>query len=297
MEPGRPGHAPAKINLTLHITGQRPDGYHLLDSLVVFAGLGDQIEATLSRDLTLAVSGPFAAGVPTDGRNLVLKAAEALRSARGVTLGAAIRLTKALPHAAGLGSGSSDAAATLALLAQLWNVAPLADDDPAVLALGADVPVCRHAPAPVRMRGHWPRPERRTDAAALRPCLGQSRCRRANSRGVPHPTLPEQSPNGGHPGGDGLRCLLRLAEHPAQRHARSGRTYCPGNRNGPDAASEASACWGRCHVGIRGNLCSAGPRHGCCPTGQPGRSDQSYGLVDSACPLAGLTDQTRRATT
>lgn len=153
MEPGRPGHAPAKINLTLHITGQRPDGYHILDSLVVFAGLGDQIEATLSRDLTLAVSGPFAAGVPTDGRNLVLKAAEALRSARGVTLGAAIRLTKALPHAAGLGSGSSDAAATLALLAQLWNVAPLADDDPAVLALGADVPVCRHAPAPVRMRG------------------------------------------------------------------------------------------------------------------------------------------------
>ncbi len=147
------GLAPAKVNLTLHVTGRRADGYHLLDSLVVFAGVGDQLSATLATSLSLTVSGPFAAGVPTDGRNLVLRAAEALRQARGVGMGAQIRLTKALPHAAGLGSGSSDAATALSMLADLWGVAPLAADDPAVLALGADVPVCRRAPVPVRMQG------------------------------------------------------------------------------------------------------------------------------------------------
>jgi 4-diphosphocytidyl-2-C-methyl-D-erythritol kinase len=148
-----PGLAPAKVNLTLHVTGQRPDGYHLLDSLVVFADVGDQISATAAEGLTLSVTGPFAKGVPLDDSNLILRAAKALRAARGVTRGAALRLNKVLPHAAGIGSGSADAAAALRLLAALWEVPPLAPDDPLVLGLGADVPVCLHAPRPARMAG------------------------------------------------------------------------------------------------------------------------------------------------
>ncbi len=147
------GFAPAKVNLALHVTGRGEDGYHRLDSLVAFAGVGDQIAATPSRDLTLSVTGPFSAGVPTGDDNLVLRAARALRAARGVQKGAAIRLVKNLPHSAGLGGGSSDAAATLRLLAKLWEVEPLDAASPEVLALGSDVPVCLRAPEPFRMRG------------------------------------------------------------------------------------------------------------------------------------------------
>jgi 4-diphosphocytidyl-2-C-methyl-D-erythritol kinase len=147
------GFAPAKVNLSLHVTGQRADGYHLLDSLVVFAGLGDQIAAKPARDLTLSVIGPFAQGVPVDETNLVLRAARALQKARGVANGATLRLTKRLPHAAGLGSGSADAAATLRLLSSLWKVAPPDPDDAFVLELGADVPVCLAGPRPLRMQG------------------------------------------------------------------------------------------------------------------------------------------------
>ncbi|MCC7321831.1 MAG: 4-(cytidine 5'-diphospho)-2-C-methyl-D-erythritol kinase [Rubellimicrobium sp.] len=147
------GFAPAKVNLALHVTGRGADGYHLLDSLVVFAGLGDRIGATVSQHMGLAVEGPFAPGVPVDERNLVLQAALLLASRRKVRLGAQIRLTKVLPHAAGVGGSSSDAAATIRRLAELWHVAPLLPDDADVLALGADVPVCLTAPAPRRMRG------------------------------------------------------------------------------------------------------------------------------------------------
>ncbi|MDG0988735.1 MAG: 4-(cytidine 5'-diphospho)-2-C-methyl-D-erythritol kinase [Yoonia sp.] len=147
------GSAPAKVNLTLHITGQRTDGYHLLDSLVVFVDVFDQISATLANDLTLTVGGPFSAGIPTDDSNLVMRAARALQTERGVTKGAKLHLDKHLPHAAGIGSGSSDAAITLAMLADLWDVPPLAPTSPEVIALGADVPVCLQAPNPVRMSG------------------------------------------------------------------------------------------------------------------------------------------------
>lgn len=145
--------APAKVNLTLHVTGQRHDGYHLLDSLVVFAGVADKLSATIAPDLRISVGGPFSMGVPTDHTNLMMRAANALRTARGVTKGAALTLEKHLPHAAGIGSGSSDAAATLAMLAELWQVAPLPATAPEVVALGADVPVCLCAPRPVRMSG------------------------------------------------------------------------------------------------------------------------------------------------
>ena len=141
-----PGFAPAKINLSLHVTGQRPDGYHLLDSLVVFADLGDRVTARAAPGLSLAVTGPMAAGVPVDGSNLVLKAAMAL----GAGQGASVTLEKHLPAAAGIGGGSSDAAAALRVLSDLWNC-PM-PDPAAVLALGADVPVCVQGTA-CRMRG------------------------------------------------------------------------------------------------------------------------------------------------
>ena len=145
--------APAKINLTLHVTGQRSNGYHLLDSLVVFAGIYDEITATSAPDLQIKIGGPFAMGVPTDDTNLILRAAYALRAARGVTLGAHLTLEKNLPHAAGIGSGSSDAAMTLSMLAALWDVEPLSAKAPEVIELGADVPVCMKAPSPIRMEG------------------------------------------------------------------------------------------------------------------------------------------------
>jgi 4-diphosphocytidyl-2-C-methyl-D-erythritol kinase len=147
------GLAPAKVNLTLHVTGKRADGYHLLDSLVVFAGIGDEISATPAPEFTLDVSGQFSDGVPRDDTNSILRAARMFQARAGVHMAAHLRLTKTLPHAAGIGSGSSDAATTLSLLARLWDVPPLAADDPDVLALGADVPVCRRAPHPVRMEG------------------------------------------------------------------------------------------------------------------------------------------------
>jgi len=131
--------APAKINLTLHVTGRRDDGYHLLDSLVIFADLGDRLILDPG-PLALAVTGPEARGVPTGPENLVLRAA----ALAGVTRGR-LRLHKILPAQAGIGGGSSDAAATLCLLAD-----PLPPPE-ALLALGADVPVCL-APGPTRMR-------------------------------------------------------------------------------------------------------------------------------------------------
>ncbi|MCK0121357.1 4-(cytidine 5'-diphospho)-2-C-methyl-D-erythritol kinase [Loktanella sp. F6476L] len=145
--------APAKVNLTLHVTGQRADGYHLLDSLVVFTDAGDLITATPADGLTLTVTGPFSAGVPTDGTNLILRAAETLRRMRGVIKGAAITVEKHLPNEAGLGGGSSDAAATLKLLADMWDVEPLPMSAPEIVMLGADVPVCLAAPKPIRMQG------------------------------------------------------------------------------------------------------------------------------------------------
>jgi 4-diphosphocytidyl-2-C-methyl-D-erythritol kinase len=124
------GLAPAKVNLTLHVTGKRADGYHLLDSLVVFAGIGDEISATPAPEFTLDVSGQFSDGVPRDETNSILRAARMFQARAGVGMAAHLRLTKTLPHAAGIGSGSSDAATTLSLLARLWDVPPLAADDP-----------------------------------------------------------------------------------------------------------------------------------------------------------------------
>lgn len=138
--------ARAKLNLALHVTGRRADGYHLLDSLVAFADLGDGIRVEPAPDLRLTIDGPMAAGLSAAEDNLVLRAARLMGAGRG----AAIRLTKRLPVASGIGGGSADAAATLSALAELWGV-PLPDPE-AVLSLGADVPVCLGG-LPARMQG------------------------------------------------------------------------------------------------------------------------------------------------
>lgn len=142
----------AKVNLTLHITGRRADGYHELESLVVFARVGDELEFAPATELMLSVTGPFAPALAAGGGgaggsgagndNLVLRAARALRTRLGIAEGAHIRLDKHLPVAAGIGGGSADAAAALTGLAALWGAA-----DAAMLAeigpsLGADVSVC-----------------------------------------------------------------------------------------------------------------------------------------------------------
>ncbi len=149
-----PGEAaPAKVNLTLHVTGRRADGYHLLDSLVVFAGVGDRLRAAPAGTLTLAVEGPEAGALGAGGDNLVLRAARLLAdglAGEGRPRGAAIRLQKRLPVASGVGGGSADAAAALRLLARLWGV-PLPAAGLAA-RLGADVPACL-AGVPLRMAG------------------------------------------------------------------------------------------------------------------------------------------------
>ncbi len=135
--------ARAKINLYLHVLGRRPDGFHLLDSLVVFAETGDEIVVAPSDALLLKIVGPFAATLAADDDNLVLRAARGLRDLAGVTTGAAILLTKNLPVASGIGGGSADAAATLHALMALWNIKPeRAALERLALSLGADVPVC-----------------------------------------------------------------------------------------------------------------------------------------------------------
>lgn len=139
--------APAKINLFLHVIGKRADGYHALQSLVVFTREGDRVSVQAAQGLSLEVGGVFAGALA--GENLALRAAQAFRVAAGVAGGAAVALEKRLPVGAGLGGGSADAAATLKLLAALWRV-PVPESLP--LELGSDVPACMAA-QPVWMEG------------------------------------------------------------------------------------------------------------------------------------------------
>ncbi|UPG72499.1 4-(cytidine 5'-diphospho)-2-C-methyl-D-erythritol kinase [Roseomonas gilardii subsp. gilardii] len=132
--------APAKVNLFLHVTGRREDGYHLLDSLAVFAGVGDDLAVSPAEALTLEIDGPEGDALAAEPDNLVLRAARLLAESHGIPGGAALRLTKRLPVASGIGGGSADAAAALRLLARHWQL-PLPAEEK-VTRLGADVPVC-----------------------------------------------------------------------------------------------------------------------------------------------------------
>lgn len=137
--------APAKINLCLHVTGRRADGYHLLDSLVVFASAGDRVTAGTGTGPGLTITGPESAGLSAGPDNLVLRAAQALGAGH-----LALELWKALPVASGIGGGSADAAAALRAITRLTGKSLPGIEQ--VLALGADVPVCL-ACRPARMQG------------------------------------------------------------------------------------------------------------------------------------------------
>ncbi|PTW61709.1 4-diphosphocytidyl-2-C-methyl-D-erythritol kinase [Breoghania corrubedonensis] len=143
----------AKVNLALHVTGRRADGYHELDTLVVFPPFGDLLEVRPGAGLSLSVSGPFAADLGPADDNLVMRAATALQAAFQVQHGAALSLEKRLPVASGIGGGSADAAAALRALSRLWR---LDARDPRIAEiaarLGADVPMCL-ASRPLRASG------------------------------------------------------------------------------------------------------------------------------------------------
>lgn len=151
--------ARAKLNLYLHITGRRADGFHLLESLVGFAGVGDAVTAMPAPDFSLTVEGPFAGaleGTPP-GDNLVLRAAEALKAhaaSKGVDVGgAALSLEKELPVASGIGGGSADAAAALTALVSMWKLTIPQEELQAIgKTLGSDIPACIKG-RPVIMRG------------------------------------------------------------------------------------------------------------------------------------------------
>lgn len=152
--------AHAKINLYLHITGRRHDGYHMLDSLAVFASSCDELTAIPAssndaalREISLEINGPFSNALADCEDNLILKAARHIREFRSDHIGSklCLTLTKNLPVASGIGGGSADAAAALRVLAAHWNIKP--GDLPTIArALGADVPVCL-AQRPALMRG------------------------------------------------------------------------------------------------------------------------------------------------
>lgn len=146
--------APAKINLALHIVGQKQDGYHLLESLVCFANFGDTISympKKEQRNFTLKIDGPFADTLTVDD-NLVLKAAHLFADQNKGALGGEITLTKNLPIASGLGGGSADAAATLNAMAQFAGNINTEQLLEIAVELGADVPMCLHT-QPLIARG------------------------------------------------------------------------------------------------------------------------------------------------
>jgi 4-diphosphocytidyl-2-C-methyl-D-erythritol kinase len=162
QEPAR-----AKVNLFLHVTGKRADGYHLLDSLAVFPQVSDVLSAEPADTFSLVLSGRFGATLAAEPDNLVLRAACALAARCGVAAGARLLLEKNLPIASGIGGGSADAAAALRLLCRMWKVDPgpnaLAE---IAAALGADVPVCLRS-QPARMQGIG---EMLSDAPVLPDC-------------------------------------------------------------------------------------------------------------------------------
>jgi len=145
---GRPlfSAAPAKLNLYLHITGRREDGYHELDSLIAFAEPCDWVAVEPAADFLLAPTGPFAGALDTPhDDNLVVRAGRGLAALAGIEPAARLYLEKNLPVASGIGGGSSDAAAALRGLMCLWDIMPESDAlAELALSLGADVPVCLH---------------------------------------------------------------------------------------------------------------------------------------------------------
>lgn len=135
--------APAKINLALHVTGQREDGYHLLESLAAFTDFGDVVTVGRSDADQFEIEGPFASALPADGSNIVISALELFRRETGTRDPVSISLEKHIPVASGIGGGSADAAACLRALNSVFSTG-LSLDELAELGavLGADVAMC-----------------------------------------------------------------------------------------------------------------------------------------------------------
>ncbi|MCP5382859.1 MAG: 4-(cytidine 5'-diphospho)-2-C-methyl-D-erythritol kinase [Kordiimonadaceae bacterium] len=138
--------AAAKINLDLRITGRRDDGYHLLDSIVVFADYGDELTVETGRGLTLEISGPFSEGLDSRSENLIIKAARLFFNELAINPNVKFKLIKNLPVSSGIGGGSADAAAAIRLLMDLYKP-EISQTRMKELALkiGADVPVCLYS--------------------------------------------------------------------------------------------------------------------------------------------------------
>lgn len=206
------GFAAAKVNLALHVTGRRDDGYHELDSLVVFADIGDSLTLVDAAPVAFAIDGPFGSGLDDSPGNLVLRARDAIEAFAGPLPRSGFRLTKRLPVASGIGGGSADAAAALRLLAARLAI-PL--DDPRLTAaaqhLGADVPMCLLSRS-LRASGigeritPWPEAPRLAMVLA-NPGVGVATPavfrRLARRDGTPLPALPPQ------PTADALAAFLR----------------------------------------------------------------------------------------
>jgi 4-diphosphocytidyl-2-C-methyl-D-erythritol kinase len=142
----------AKLNLALHVREKMADGYHRIETLFVFCEDGDELRAESANDVSLEITGPFAAELDS-GSNLVLDAAKALREQAGAAAGAKLSLAKNLPVSSGIGGGSADAAAALRLLNRLWELNwPDARFEPIARQLGADVPPCLYS-LPMRGEG------------------------------------------------------------------------------------------------------------------------------------------------
>lgn len=133
--------APAKLNLALHVRGRLSDGRHSIETVFAFCTDGDRLTGEAADQMSLDVTGPFAAELSTEKDNLVLGAARALAEAARVKCAARLQLAKNLPVASGIGGGSADAAAALRLLTALWSIDPRYAEEVAP-ALGSDVPAC-----------------------------------------------------------------------------------------------------------------------------------------------------------
>ena len=237
----------AKINLYLHVVGRRPDGYHLLDSLVCFTELGDELHLSPAETLSLEIDGPFAPALGSTD-NLTVKAARLLDAQRG----AALHLVKNLPVAAGIGGGSADAAAALVGLSRLWNLP---------------------APTPAASRRAWERifpsawPMARASWAGSakswcrhRPCRGPiscwsiraGRCRRSmSSAAIAAPSLPRVASMPRRP----MRAALRDASGGTRQRSDRGRPRAAaGDRRDPDGAGRLVRLSARPHVGQRRHL-------------------------------------------
>ncbi|MBN2446828.1 MAG: 4-(cytidine 5'-diphospho)-2-C-methyl-D-erythritol kinase, partial [Phycisphaerae bacterium] len=154
-------HSPAKINLTLAVLGTRPDGFHVLESLVALLEFGDTIDFTPRTDDQLDLACPHP-DVPADGSNLILRAAERLREVAGRQCGVDIKLDKRIPPGSGLGGGSSNAATTLAALNEIWELGLSSEQLSGIAAeLGSDVPLFLRGPLSIiRGRGEMVQPVR-----------------------------------------------------------------------------------------------------------------------------------------